>query len=151
MNLDDIKNIQDLSWVLLDDQLNAKCPEDFERQFKRVFSCPKAKTQENKGVVYVWVAEKRIPRLCGESDIVYIGKTNQTLHGRYHKYASLFASIKGDKDKYNWRRYEHIMKNFGPIKIYFSVHSDPKEKEAELLRKYYDSHFEYPPANSASS
>lgn len=150
MNLDDLmKNKQGLIWESLDGKLDAKRPEEFENQFEEVFSCQKARG--NKSVIYIWATERPIPRLCGESNIVYIGKTKQTLCDRYCKYASLFASIKGDEDKYNWRRYGHIMRNSGPIKIYFAVTSDPKGKESELLKEYYDDHFEYPPANSASS
>ena len=139
MKLDDlIKNKQALSWEPLDGELNAKDPKDFIRQFEDMFSCPRARV--TKEVVYVWATQKHIPRLRGESNIIYFGKTIQTLHNRHHRYAST------EGNKYNWQRYEHIIKNFGPIKVYFNL----KDTESELLEKYYKDHCEYPPANRAS-
>jgi hypothetical protein len=142
MNLDDLINRQGLSWEPLDGELNAKESQDFIRQFKDMFSCQRACVTKN--VVYVWVTQKCIPRLCGKSNIIYFGKTVQTLHRRHYGYAST------EGDPYNWHRYEHIIKIFGPIKIYFAVTSNPKDKESELLKKYYEDHCEYPPANRVS-
>ena len=142
MNLDDLINKSGLSWEPLDGELNAKEPQDFIHQFKDMSSCQRAR--ETKNVVYVWVTQKCIPRLHGKSNIIYFGKTVQTLHGRLHKYAST------EGNSYNWHRYEHIIKIFGPIKIFFAVTSNPKDKESELLKKYYEDHCEYPSVNRAS-
>ena len=145
MNLDDLINKQGLSWEPLDGELNAKESQDFIRQFKDMFSCQGAR--KTKKVVYVWVTQKCIPRLRGKSNIIYFGKTIGTLYARHYRYAS--TEGKGYKG-HNWLRYEHIIRNFGPIKVYFAVTSNPKDKESELLEKYYECHCEYPPANRAS-
>ena len=142
MNLDDLINKQGLSWEPLDGELNAKESQDFIRQFENMFSCPKARV--TKKVVYVWVTQKCIPRLRGKSNIIYFGKTIQTLYDRHYKYASI------EGDPYNWQRYEHIIRNFGPIKVYFAITSNPKDTESELLKKYYEDHCESPPVNRAS-
>ena len=142
MNLDDLINKQGLFWEPLDGVLNAEESIDFIRQFKGIFSCQRARAI--KEVVYVWVTEKRIPRLRGESNIIYFGQTIHTLYDRHYRYAST------EGNPYNWHRYEHIIKIFGPIKIYFAVTSNPKVKESELLEKYYEDHCEYPPVNRAS-
>ena len=142
MNLDNLINKRNLSWEQLDGELNAKESKDFSHQFKNMFSCPKARVA--KGVVYVWVTQKGIPRLRGTSDIIYFGMTIQTLHGRHCQYA------KTEGNKYNWHRYEHIIKTFGPIKVYFAITSEPKDIESELLKEYYSDHCEYPPVNRAS-
>ena len=97
-----------------------------------------------KEFVYVWVTQKRIPRLRGGSNIIYLGKTTQTLYDRHYRYAST------EGNKYNWKRYEHIIKNFGPIKVYFAITYNPKDTESKLLEKYYEDHREYPPANRSS-
>jgi len=142
MNLDDLINKQDLYWETLDGELNAKESHDFIRQFKDMFSCQRAR--ETKKVVYVWVTQKCIPRLRKKSNIIYFGKTIQTLHRRHCKYAKKEGS--GD----NWQRYEHIIRNFGPIKVYFARTSNPKYTESKLLKEYYREHCEYPPVNRAS-
>ena len=139
MDLDDLINRQNLSWEKLDGELNAEESQDFSRQFKNMFSCPKAR--EAKKVVYVWVTQKCIPRLRGKSNIIYFGMTTQTLHNRHYRYAST------EGKPYNWNRYKHIIENFGPIKVYFAITSEPKDMESKLLREYYRDHCEYPPAN----
>ena len=143
MNLDDLKNEQGLSWEPLDGELNAKESEDFIRQFKDMFSCQRARV--TKEVVYVWVTQKSFPRLCGKSDIIYFGKTDGTLYDRHYRYAST------EGNPYNWPRYKHIIENFGPIKVYCAITSNPKDTESKLLEKYYKAHCEYPPVNRASS
>ncbi len=142
MNLDDLINKQGLSWEPLDGELNAKESKDFICQFRDMFSCQGARLR--KKVVYVWVTQKCIPRLRGKSNIIYFGKTIRTLYARHYRYAS--TEGKG----YNWLRYKHIIRNFGPIKVYFARISDPKKTESKLLKKYYEAHCECPPVNRAS-
>ena len=60
------------------------------QQFRQVFSSQEAKDAKN--VVYVFVCEKKIPRVKSENNIVYIGQTRQTLYGRYMAYAEAFCS-----------------------------------------------------------
>lgn len=128
---------------VLPKRLDAKNQADFERQFQTVFSCPQAR--DERGVVYVWTTVKPIPRLKSESNIVYIGRTINTLFERHHRYASLEAS------EGNWRRYEHIIDNYGPISVWYAVHQDPVKAERDLLKRYFHEHLEMPPLNRRGS
>jgi len=115
---------------------------DFLEQFRSAFSCPQART--DKGVVYVWSTKNQIPRLKSSSNVVYIGKTITSLFYRHHKYAATEA---GGENDYNWRRYEYIIKDFGPISISYVVHPLPDKAERDLLKNYFDEHLEIPPLN----
>ena len=143
MNHDELLTTLGVQVKVLPDVLNAKNQDDFEHQFKRIFTCPQARNE--RGVVYVWTTVKPIPRLKSESNIVYIGKTINTLFERHHRYASLEAS--GD----NWRRYKHIIDNYGPISVRYAVHASPDKAERNLLSRYFDEHLELPPLNSSRS
>ena len=142
MNLTDLRHRQDLNWDSLDGKLNATEVKEFIRQFKELFKSNKAR--EAKEVVYAWITKKRIPRLRGKSNIIYFGKTIQTLYDRHYHY----AKTEGNKD--NWPRYRFIINKFGPITVYFAKTPNPKDAESQLLKKYYDDHFEYPPINRTS-
>ena len=142
MNKRDLASQRGLSWEKLDGTLDAKNPEDFIRQLRELFSCQRAR--DKSGVVYAWVTRSSIPRLRGRSNIIYFGRTTQTLYARYRRYASMI----GNSD--NWPRYKHIIKHFGPIRVYFAATSDPAKKESRLLQEYYRDHCEYPPVNRAS-
>jgi hypothetical protein len=142
MNANDLSNAEE-TWECLDGELNADSSKSFVDQFKKVFSCQKAK--EAKGVVYVWVTTAAVPRLRGKSNILYIGKTMHSLFDRYHRWAET------EGNKYNWHRYRHIIGEYGPIKVFFSSDVDAKMRESELLARYYDDHCEYPPVNRTST
>ncbi len=126
----------------LEGEIDAKVPEDFVKQFAAIFSSLNAR--KYKGVVYVWYTDKGIPRLNGESNIVYIGKTKNSLFDRQHRYAELEGSY------YNWERYKHIIQNFGPIKVKFIAAENPKDTERNLLECYFKEHLEIPPINRQS-
>lgn len=89
---------------------------------------------------------KKIPRLNGFSDILYIGQTKQSFKNRYLKYAKHEASTKANKLKY-----QTIIDNYGAISIYvcdFSIFGDTLLKsEGQLLWWYFQNHCEYPPIN----
>ena len=112
------------------------------REFRQVFSSQEAKNASN--VLYAFVCEKKIPRVKSKSNIIYIGKTVQTLSKRYMKYAKAFCS--GE----NSPLYNFIIARYGSIEIVYS-HFDTvqslKRAEAELLNDYYKLHKEYPPKN----
>jgi len=116
----------------------------FEDQFRNLFSSEEAR--QAKGVVYAWVTQKPILRLRGGSNIVYIGRTKQTLSDRHRKYAKKEAS-----PPYNWPRYDFIIPQFGPITVMYadaaSIAKTPEGAEEELLRQYFAEHLEYPPFN----
>lgn len=112
------------------------------QQFKQVFSSQEAKDAKN--VLYAFVCEKKIPRVNSESNIIYIGKTKQTLRNRYMKYAEAFCS--GE----NSTLYNFIIAHYGSIEIaykHFGTVQSLKRAEAELLNDYYKLHKEYPPKN----
>ena len=107
--------------------------------FRKIFSSPEAKA--SRGVVYVWSTESGIPRMKGNSNVVYIGKTKASLYERHHRY----AEIEG-KDL-NWEKYKYIIETFGPIRVRFAVHEKPREAEKDCLKWYLKEHLELPPLN----
>ncbi len=117
--------------------------DSFRIAFKNVFLSDEAHSAV--GVVYVWATTKgAIPRLKSTSDVVYIGKTITSLFDRHYKYASTEA---GGDDDYNWKRYEYIIKTYGPIAINYVVHPQPDKAERDLLKRYFNEHLEMPPLN----
>ena len=99
-----------------------------------------------KGVLYLFLAARPIPRLVGESRIIYIGQTKGSFKGRYFKYSNLHASSKANKLKF-----EAMVNSYGPITIAVSPFerfgSTLLEAEGQLLWWYFQNHCEYPPVN----
>ncbi len=143
MTINDLLRMNDLSFRPLQGELNATNSAEFVNQFSEVFSNDPAVNIQN--IVYCWATSKEICRLKGASEIIYIGKTNQTLKQRHKQY----AAVEGSNE--NWLRYEHIIKTYGPIKIYFSAHPKPEIAESQLLNKYFYDHLEIPPLNRKHS
>ena len=104
--MNDIELIKKLGveYFNLDGEITAQTSEDFVEQWKNIFSSPLAKN--HKALVYIWSTSLGIPRLRGESNIVYIGQTELSLYGRLHKYAKL----EGSNTNLNWNRYKYIIK-----------------------------------------
>ena len=115
---------------------------DFRSAFEHVFSTDEAKNAIS--VVYVWSTRTPVPRVKAKSNILYIGKTITSLFHRHYKYASTEA---GGNEDYNWKRYEYIIKTYGPITISYVAHSQPEEAEGALLKCYFNEHLEMPPLN----
>jgi hypothetical protein len=114
----------------------------FEEQFRKLFKSDDASKAIN--VVYIWRTEKPIPRLRGESDIIYIGKTKNSLEQRHARYASVEGS------GLNLKRYEFILKTYGPIWVEYQDYPEKRDvhkMEQELLAEYFKRHLEYPPLN----
>ena len=115
-----------------------------EATFRRVYGQQEAGVERN--IVYVFRAERPIPRLRGVSDVVYIGQTKGTFKKRYLPSAALHATSKANKIKF-----EHIVSHYGPIRIMlspFSQFGDSLLKaEGQLLWWYFQNHCEYPPVN----
>ena len=112
------------------------------QQFRQVFSSQEARDAKN--VLYVFVCEKKIPRVKGKSNIIYIGKTKQTLRKRYMQYVVAFYS--GE----NSPLYRYIITHYGGIEIAykpFGTAESLKQAETELLNDYYKLYKEYPPRN----
>jgi len=115
-----------------------------EATFKRVYGDKAA--SEEMGILYIYRTEKPIPRLKGESDIVYIGQTKGTLKQRYFVHSGKLANSRANRLKF-----EHILSQYGPIRITvapFSKFGASLEKaEGQLLWWYFQNHCEYPPVN----
>ncbi|MGL1077529.1 hypothetical protein ACSTLI_08045 [Vibrio parahaemolyticus] len=110
---------------------------DLAGSFKELFGSDEAK--KAKGVVYFFRSQKPIPRVRGESDILYIGKTKQTIHQRYFRYSDKLAS------KRSGDFYRYIIDNFGGISLGYIKVDDPKQSEKSYFKQYYNSFLEFPP------
>ncbi len=121
--------------------LNAIDSVSFIKQFKEMCHCKTATSERS--IVYVWYTTKTIPRLKGCSDIVYIGKTQNSFKERHLRY----AQIEGTDN--NWKRYQYIMKKFGPINIVCCSVQDPRKSEKEMLLRYLNEHLELPPIHAS--
>ena len=55
------------------------------RDIDKDFNWIRYRAQQDRGVTYAFVAEKPIPRLRGKSDILYIGKTDNSIQTRYRQ------------------------------------------------------------------
>ncbi|WP_373020114.1 hypothetical protein, partial [Thiomicrorhabdus sp.] len=97
-------------------------------------------------VLYVFLSQKPVPRLLGQSNILYIGQTKGSFKARRFKEAKLHATSKANSQKY-----AAIIDNYGPITIgvcdYRKYGKTLKEAEGLLLWWYFQNHFEYPPIN----
>ncbi|WP_447928642.1 hypothetical protein [Vreelandella sp. EE27] len=112
--------------------------------FQAVYGSPEA--SRTKGIVYVFLSAQPIPRLMGESRVIYIGQTKRSFRKRYLQHSKLHASSKANKLKF-----EAIVSNYGPITIAISSFekfgSSLLEAEGQLLWWYFQNHAEYPPIN----
>ncbi len=112
--------------------------------FQAVYGSPEAALAE--GIVYLFLSAQPIPRLIGESRIIYVGQTKGSFKSRYFQYSRLHASSKANKLKF-----EAIIKEYGPITIavcpFERFGSSLLEAEGQLLWWYFQNHCEYPPVN----
>jgi hypothetical protein len=117
--------------------------EDFNKVFHSVES------RNAKNVIYIWRCESKIPRLKGESNIVYIGQTSKSLFTR-HGSSSIKVNSIANKQKYN-----DIVKRYGAISMSYIKLSDFDNRaganllkaEGQCLWWYFKNHSEYPPVN----
>jgi len=111
--------------------------ENAEQEFRLAFSSKES--GEHEGIVYFFLSEKPIPRVLGESRILYIGKSNTSLRSRYFRYSKkLFTNRSG-------KFYSHIIESYGAISFGYFLSADPKVDERKYFREYLDKHLEYPP------
>ena len=123
----------------LEKTLDAKTEEEFIRQFRDLLS----EAKEPRNIVYIWRTVQGIPRMKGDSPIIYIGKTVQSLYARYSRYVEV------DTKEY-WGRYHYIIDKFGPISIDVCESSDTLYTENYFLHEYHNEHLELPPLNLRS-
>lgn len=105
-------------------------------EFIELFSTPEANV---KGVVYFFMSVEPIPRARGESNILYIGKTKQSITARYSRYAKKLASGKSGNF------YRHIIESYGGIKMGYIKSDTPRKTENEYFNRYCEAHLEFPP------
>ena len=110
---------------------------NIEAGFKAAFSSNESKDDE--GIVYFFLSEKPIPRTSGESRILYIGKTEHSLHTRHYRNCKRMSS--GRSGEF----YKYIIENYGHISIGYFKSKNPREEEKEQFKNYVKSHLEYPP------
>jgi hypothetical protein len=111
--------------------------ENLIEEFKELFSSDEAK--QDKGIVYFFKSQKAIPRVKGESDILYIGKTKQTLNSRYLTHATKLATNRSGNF------YKYIIENFGGISLGYIRTDTPKITESLYFKEYCNNFLEYPP------
>ncbi len=112
------------------------CSRDLTAEFKELFKSPEAKV---KSVVYFILSDKPIPRVKGESRILYIGQTVQSINKRYYRYSEHLASNSTGEF------YEYIIKNFGGITMGYINSDNPRKTEKEYFKKYFKTYLDYPP------
>jgi hypothetical protein len=115
-------------------KIEAKEKEKFIVQYRSALEETKGVT----GVVYILKTEKPIPRIKGESEVLYIGETKHDVWSRY--------SVKEDANDF-WSVYRHSLDNYGAIYVDVYQTSNNKVTERTFLQQYYQSHLELPPIN----
>ena len=144
MNKDDFYKNIDKFFIKLEDKIEKV----EEKEFAKVFGSNSAKKHKN--IVYLWRCENKIPRVSGESDIIYIGQTKQSFSQRHLRYVNVETTSKANKLKYST-----IIEKYGAISIYvcdFSIFGENLLKaEGQLLWWYFQNHCEFPPVNYTST
>jgi len=131
------------------ERLPGKIDELSKSAFEKVYGSEEA--AKAKGIIYFLLSSKPVPRLLGESRILYIGQTKTSFKSRYFRYASLHATSNA-----NSLKFFEIIKNYGPIEIAFCDHkkfgntesgNSLLQAEGQFLWWYFQNHCEYPPIN----
>lgn len=115
-----------------------------EEEFREQFRCVLEVAESISNIVYFWRSEKPIPRVIGDSNILYIGQTSRSLNGRYGSKKDFEIEV-----AYFNRFYSYIIKEYGAVFLEIKAVDNPKFAEWEQLSEYYLKHLEYPPLNRA--
>jgi hypothetical protein len=142
MNCPEIFKNMGLDPIKLHGSLIGQTKEELFAQFNDVLSQPGG--QQHSGIVYSWASERAIPRLRGESNIIYIGRTVQTFRKRYSR-----GRIVEEFADWSIGRHKHIISTYGAIAFFLAPCDNPKGTEDHLLRAYYNDHLEAPPFNGS--
>ena len=110
------------------------------KEFRSIFNTDEAR--KIKSIVYFFLAEKPVARMKGESRILYIGKTDQTIHKRWSANASKLNSPK------NALFYKYVLANYGAISVGYLEVDNPRESEKKIFKEFYNNHLEFPPKSS---
>ena len=104
--------------------------------------------------IYIFIADKPIKRLVGESPILKIGQTSSlkrrmSAYFREKKPENL-KNKKGRQTAYRLSRYLNTTENYYLIFKPFPL-NELKSSEKNLLEQYYEIHYESPPLNMGLS
>lgn len=124
-------------------KLNAKDEDEYIIQFQELLSLPEAREIQN--ILYSYRLDKPIPRMIGESTILYIGKTKWSLSDRYNR-----SSVLKLEREYFQNVYRHVMGRYGAISIWVESCEKPSDAEYYAIQEYYTAHREYPPLNRST-
>lgn len=112
--------------------------------FEKVYGS--AEASKAKGIIYFFLSSMPVPRLYGESRILYIGQTKNDFRSRYFPHANLHATSKA-----NSLKFAAILREYGPIEVavcdYRRFGKTLIEAEGQFLWWYFQNHCEYPPIN----
>jgi len=118
----------------------ARIAEHSEAAYRAAFACAEAKSR--KGIVYLFRSDRKVGRLVGASDVLYIGQTKHSFQRRYEQWAAKHATINRNK---------RVLDAYGAIRLcvcdYRAFGNSLLAAENQLLWWYYQNHFEYPPFN----
>ena len=114
------------------------------------------------GAYVVRYATLLVPRMEGESGVLKIGKADKGIKARFENYNHMKPVTTGDENLLelldrtkrqptNVRLMHFLSRNQGKqmvIDCYFSTNAaNPREREKQLLREYFNRHQELPPLN----
>jgi hypothetical protein len=110
------------------------------------------KLQDATPVTYLLVCNRRIPRLQGASDILYIGQTEK-LGGENNRLWNYHYAVPANVTEYRVRECVRRLVSNGDAVSLFICPTPPdgltvKQYESQLLSRYRDDHCEAPPLNS---
>ncbi|WP_417546031.1 hypothetical protein [Marinobacter sp.] len=115
-----------------------------EGSFEKVYGS--AEASKAKGIIYFFLSSMPVPRLHGESRILYIGQTKNDFRSRYLRHAKLHATSKANSLKFG-----AILREYGPIEVavcdYRRFGETLIKAEGQFLWWYFQNHCEYPPIN----
>lgn len=132
------------SCSFLPDSMESPIQNVYLLQFRDLFNSEHAINASN--VLYVLFCKKKIPRVKGESNIIYIGKTKRSLQLRYGPYWNV-----NNWSLPNLEFVSYVIEHYGPIRVAYLVlgpKEDLNENEGDLLKDYYKQHMELPPKNA---
>lgn len=123
-------------------ELSAANRDEYSEQFESLLKSEPYKSTER--IVYFFKVAKPIARVLGESNIIYIGRSDGSFSSRYYP-SKAFNLEMMFFDKF----YKRAIELYGPISIEITQVENTQKSEWKALSEYYIRHLEYPPRNRA--